>query len=1448
MPKFIREEQRDAYAVIRGFVYQVERAILTWLDLDEESVLFCECGEDIDYVRQIVDQGSGESLEERLLEQIKYRQAGSLSLRSTEIIEALANFSTLKVKNPHHQLKFRFFTNALPARERGIVFPRGLSGLEAWKQVRTGDLSPVETKTTIACIRRVITEYISTYKGSSDRVQPLAVFLSSADEEKVLKELINPIEWAMGNEESQEMQPLTKAKVLELGYAREPVEAEELFYRLFVYVFRKLSLPGEKRLDKGSLLEIVQKGTLATADRELLRLIWALLKRTDERIELVATEVASLRTSQQDITKQMSEGIEKILERVSELGVKDQPVVETMRRPVSDSPPPFPAHFTPREALARSINGKLEKLTWVALTASTGMGKTQLAKIILERWPNAKKYWISLRGRKEQLHYHVDEQLLCFYLALTGDDTLWGTYNAGKLNTQQLDQIVAAVTGRESLLVIDDLPDLLSVDFLVERLTALGTTFQDVGGKLITTSQHKLPQEILSTLGTAIVLFTVPPMDNEDIKSILKSAGAPSYPQEDRICSLLSGVTKGHPVLIAATVRWLSVNGWKIDDLNFDALLAGEPMQEARQETSRLTRRLISDVSTRELLDRLSIVGFPFDAAMALAVGNTEPAIARPKEHFYELVGPWIQPLGKSQFEVSPLLQNLWGLYLELELQKCLHITVAYEYLKRKTINANDAFQTCLHLHAAGDFKTLADFLLQFMLHIETTQQAKYFDWVQWFYAPGKEWPSAIPLGERILIRALQVRVLIMGDQNTERYETDLEHLISVAKDEDAMAIAFARFHTGAVLEQASPGLTARRAMEAARAWHTIEHKIPLQSPVPPEILFWGATTKLNDSEQIKPIIEVIRGMSEEERVVVFSSDIGPEMSVLFADSCYALEADKEKDQQDWGKIVDILGELQEIGKLSGAEPLYAASVRAHAIVLADFLNNTDEALKILKETILGLNEGSSFILISTKASILLTKKRTEEAYEYFKKALSIQEGKRYRLLLYETLKRGMMAASHTNHFENAKAWCTNGVKALRDSDTDKVIHIYEYLEMIGELAWILWASGYPKKACAAMYMIVHALVAMTNTDLPRYKETFLKTGHVLGWLASVAMKGEPPSVTVDGEPYVTPYSGIFCQRAPGIAELPTLPRDSFLMSQLAMMASGVGSLQLARKAYLMASEAAEKQGLLVYAAVADLERASIESYLGNYEAAFAAVLTGIRGVPLIQKQELETTDNPAEIWKQLPQTEKASIENFHVFHIAMLPAFSRLAQHHTDRTSGTRSLEKIKSALVSVQKHLLKYDRWNRLIGYMRLAFDDDGQRSEIMTTLKGLEGDEHYERLVLYLALACQPNAMPEEIANAQAIILSYVNELGSFDNLVRSSISNWIVKSWHDELDDRSFRLNTPGLLRRELADIPSSSNYPSDAARVLLAAEHAAGTTYDKSVREQLVQIANLTQSV
>ena len=42
---------RDAFATIRGYLYQVQRTILAWLDISDDTILLCEAGEDIDYIR-----------------------------------------------------------------------------------------------------------------------------------------------------------------------------------------------------------------------------------------------------------------------------------------------------------------------------------------------------------------------------------------------------------------------------------------------------------------------------------------------------------------------------------------------------------------------------------------------------------------------------------------------------------------------------------------------------------------------------------------------------------------------------------------------------------------------------------------------------------------------------------------------------------------------------------------------------------------------------------------------------------------------------------------------------------------------------------------------------------------------------------------------------------------------------------------------------------------------------------------------------------------------------------------------------------------------------------------------------------------------------------------------------------------------------------------------------
>ncbi|GAI77700.1 unnamed protein product, partial [marine sediment metagenome] len=309
----------------------------------------------------------------------------------------------------------------------------------------------------------------------------------------------------------------------------------------------------------------------------------------------------------------------------------------------------------------------------------------------------------------------------------------------------------------------------------------------------------------------------------------------------------------------------------------------------------------------------------------------------------------------------------------------------------------------------------------------------------------------------------------------------------------------------------------------------------------------------------------------------------------------------------------------------------------------------------------------------------------------------------------------------------------------------------YDYLEMLGELAWILWNSGYPMKSCAAMHAIVHQLVKADDIENPRYKETFLKTGHVLGWLGGVAYKGEPPSITVGGEEYMTPYPGIFCYRAPRMAELSYIPgKNSFLLSQIAMMASGVGQLKLARKAYLLASETATQEGLLVYATIMELELSSLNSYIGDYGSAFASLLAGIIGIPLIKRGSLEAKDNPMEVWGSLPVEEKIAIEDFHIYHLVILPAFAGLLKYRNNKELCLQMVNKIQEAMGSVQENLLTYDRSVSIINNMRLAFDAKDQQQNISDILRTLKPDDHYERLILYIALASQPNARPEDIAN--------------------------------------------------------------------------------------------------
>src|SRR5258708_6566364 len=114
MPQaFVYNPQRDAFRAIRGFDYQIELTVARWLELPTESVLVCECGEDIDHVSRLPD--ADVETQRRILEQVKLRDR--ITLRSPEALSALARFHEALAANPAIDLRYRLSTTATVGRE-----------------------------------------------------------------------------------------------------------------------------------------------------------------------------------------------------------------------------------------------------------------------------------------------------------------------------------------------------------------------------------------------------------------------------------------------------------------------------------------------------------------------------------------------------------------------------------------------------------------------------------------------------------------------------------------------------------------------------------------------------------------------------------------------------------------------------------------------------------------------------------------------------------------------------------------------------------------------------------------------------------------------------------------------------------------------------------------------------------------------------------------------------------------------------------------------------------------------------------------------------------------------------------------------------------------------------------------------------------------------------------
>ena len=172
----------------------------------------------------------------------------------------------------------------------------------------------------------------------------------------------------------------------------------------------------------------------------------------------------------------------------------------------------------------------------------------------------------------------------------------------------------------------------------------------------------------------------------------------------------------GHPQLTHAFVSGIAARGWPVEEIG--AVVSqgiSSDDTDAAREAAR--RGLVSTLpeGTRSLLYRLSITTGRFTRSLALTIGEISPSVSQAGECLDQLVGPWIETVGRAVFRVSPLASNSGRKMLPPNEQRRIHETIAIHMLGEETINSSDFDTILIHASAGKSSQSLTKLALSIL-------------------------------------------------------------------------------------------------------------------------------------------------------------------------------------------------------------------------------------------------------------------------------------------------------------------------------------------------------------------------------------------------------------------------------------------------------------------------------------------------------------------------------------------------------------------------------------------------------------------------------------------------------------------------------------------------------------------------------------------------------------
>ncbi|WP_010516799.1 hypothetical protein [Croceivirga radicis] len=1160
--------KRDAWASIRGFVYQVDATIHKWLALKEDEVLELEKGEDIDLIaRDIKNQELS-----RELQQVKFRES-NLSLNQNLVIELLFNFYLHKSKNPQKTLLFRFISNTGFTVERPAIFSDGTAGIEKWINIYQSNVSVSDWRlqTLRKHVKDKVEKIVSKLPQKNNQKVEWNNFIAFLNDDKLFLDFVNSFEWSLDSGDENHFKEEIKHSLI----ARHNITSENIeniYSRLFLYVFKLLSQSGNKILDTTKLRKELKESQIGDSDKVLLKILNDFLVNLGDRMTRLESEV-----------EKNSKKITSLIQNTQKFTELDAVFQYEIGNISITLPPPIKRGSLRREK-TDELKAIFKNIFYLNFQGINGTGKSQLAALVAKRFNNY--YWLDLRPYQNDLK--KVEILFESFLILISEIPLLKDRKAW------IESVVKTIPPN-TIIVLNDLPRLESNHQLTNLLAEFVNGISKSPIRLLTTSNHKWTKyfEDLIDVTTCNQYFDFE-FSDEEIEEFLELNGANK--NIFNFTSLIAAFSNRNPTILSAMVGYLkSINWGSNSNQVINVLLERNFSKDILDDKQRLIQKSIKDSVAKELLYRLSLITWEVSFSEIQLISEVEKRILNVNEKLLLLEDVWIQKNSESSYSVSPLILSIGERNLPVDVIQNVHLAIGNAILKEKTINEINGNQCITSLLKGKDFNKAGLVLINIYGSARNIKQAKHLkSWGYLSFWTGTPIPKEMDVLLKAKIRMEQIRLnKILG----QPYLKIQEILESYLNDEGLSSSDNFLIHLQCLVNQVL--IDHKKLLNHITFILNHTEEFDELTPIGLTLnnlsgLLWSPLDKFDSYEEIDLWLDLVKKYEGIQKVNFFDDNVSTAAIAVLARRLSSLKSP-----------IKNLNKLAKYFKDRGLSSLESVVIKQIVLSKIDRNENFESAIGLAIDKLKDSeNKLAKYHLNEFIGKFYFDKGFKQKSIKWLQNAVDTNCFEEYGFadtLIY------LSSALSPHETEHPIKYLK---KALKISVTKDELNELDHLKVLGELAIAYWLNGNNSKSYKLFSDFFKRLLRLDiNENRNYWIQLFSWSSHAIGYIGAEVGKDRVPNELMDGSPYTKPYQGFLSFNTKDLSDLYNPSKIALVYSLMAAFADGVGKLKKSYNWSIKAFDAARRIGnqkvlLMVttvssqYALVNFKVQETLESYL----------------------------------------------------------------------------------------------------------------------------------------------------------------------------------------------------------------------------------------------------------